>query len=498
MGAAGLTSSSAEMAARGDVGVTIDTTKVPVRETGHDAVRDPAQRVAGAHARRRASADASDEVAAILAKWDLTAAVIGEVIAEPVYRVTEGDRVVAEFPGTRLVTDCPTYTPDARESETIRDAPRARRERDRRAAGGARSALDARAAALVADDREQDVGVPAIRHHRAHQHRRRPAAATPPSCACAAPTARSRSRRTATGATSISIRASARASPSREAARNVACTGARPMAITNNLNFGNPRRPEVFFQFREAVARHGARRATRSARRSPAATSRSTTRAPAARCIPTPVIGMVGVVESLAHVTRAPSATRATRSSCSASRPIEHRRERVSVARPRRRRGRAAAVRPRRERELIDALLEAIERGVIESAHDCSDGGLASPSRSAASWTARSSVGATVDLAALARPARSRAAVRRGAGACRRQHGVAGRRARHRRATTEFRRASSARGSSASFACRFQRSRRASSRRWRGSTPRITKRFPGSWPSRRSPRSDSGGEQRPS
>ena len=45
------------------------------------------------------------------------AAVIGEVIAEPVYRVTEGDRVVAEFPGTRLVTDCPTYTPDARESE---------------------------------------------------------------------------------------------------------------------------------------------------------------------------------------------------------------------------------------------------------------------------------------------------------------------------------------------------------------------------------------------
>ena len=56
MGAAGLTSSSAEMAARGDVGVTIDMTKVPVREDGHDAVRDPAQRVAGADARRRAGA----------------------------------------------------------------------------------------------------------------------------------------------------------------------------------------------------------------------------------------------------------------------------------------------------------------------------------------------------------------------------------------------------------------------------------------------------------
>ena len=60
-----------------------------------------------------------DEVAAILEKWDLTAAVIGEVIAEPVYRVTEGDRVVAEFPGIRLVTDCPTYTPEARESAEV-------------------------------------------------------------------------------------------------------------------------------------------------------------------------------------------------------------------------------------------------------------------------------------------------------------------------------------------------------------------------------------------
>src|SRR4029078_8518885 len=60
-----------------------------------------------------------DEVHAILAKWDLTTAVIGEVIAEPVYRVTEGERVVAEFPGTRLVTDCPTYTPDAAESADV-------------------------------------------------------------------------------------------------------------------------------------------------------------------------------------------------------------------------------------------------------------------------------------------------------------------------------------------------------------------------------------------
>ena len=118
MGAAGLTSSSAEMAARGDVGVTIDVTKVPVREEGmtpYEILLSESQERMLVVAKR----GHEPQVKAILAKWDLTAEVIGEVIAEPVYRVTEGDRVVAEFPGSRLVTDCPVYHPEARESETI-------------------------------------------------------------------------------------------------------------------------------------------------------------------------------------------------------------------------------------------------------------------------------------------------------------------------------------------------------------------------------------------
>ena len=116
MGAAGLTSSSAEMAARGDVGVTIDTSKVPVREQGmtpYEILLSESQERMLVVAKK----GHEDDVRRILAKWELDATVIGEVIAEPVYRVTEGDRVVAEFPGSRLVTDCPTYTPEARESE---------------------------------------------------------------------------------------------------------------------------------------------------------------------------------------------------------------------------------------------------------------------------------------------------------------------------------------------------------------------------------------------
>ena len=157
MGAAGLTSSSAEMAARGDVGVTIDVTKVPVREDGHDAVRDPAQRIAGAHARRREARAAKTRCSAILEKWDLTAAVIGEVIAEPVYRVTEGDRVVAEFPGIAARHRLPdVHARSARRATTIVGAARARRARDRRARrGGAIPRGRCAQLLVVADDREQ-------------------------------------------------------------------------------------------------------------------------------------------------------------------------------------------------------------------------------------------------------------------------------------------------------------------------------------------------------
>src|SRR5262249_21565937 len=88
-----------------------------------------------------------------------------------------------------------------------------------------------------------------------------------------------------------------------EAARNVACTGARPMAITNNLNFGNPRRPEVYFQLREAVRGMG-----------DACTALGTpvtggnvslyNENPGGAVYPTPVIGMVSLIDSTSHITR--------------------------------------------------------------------------------------------------------------------------------------------------------------------------------------------------
>ena len=129
---------------------------------------------------------------------------------------------------------------------------------------------------------------------------------------------------------------------------------------------------------------------------------------------------MVGLIDRIAHITRvAVSRTRATRSSCSASRRRELGGERVSGAHPRRRRGR----RRRRatssaERALIDALLEAITGG-RRSRRRTIAATAASPSRSpsAASWIASAQRGATVDLTHWRDLPDARPALRRGAGA---------------------------------------------------------------------------------
>src|SRR6516162_6213430 len=303
MGAAGLTSSSAEMAARGDVGVTIDTLKVPVREehmSPYEILLSESQERMLVVAKRGRERD----VAQILEKWDLQAAVIGQVIAEPVYRVTEGDRVVAEFPGTRLVTDCPTYTPEARESTEIAN-------------------LRAHDVSAVAErDEERNPAWTLLRLlssptiaaktwvHRQYDTTVRTNTVIGPGGDAAVVRVRGTDRALAckTDCNGRYVYLDPRVGTQIavcEAARNVACTGARPLAITNNLNFGNPRRPEVYFQLREAVRGMGE---ACSALGTPVTGGNVSlyNENPGGAVHPTPVIGMVGLVESLAHVTRAP------------------------------------------------------------------------------------------------------------------------------------------------------------------------------------------------
>ncbi len=251
MGAAGLTSSSAEMAARGDVGVTIDVTKMPVREEGmtpYEILLSESQERMLVVALR----GHEDAVRVILEKWDLTAAVIGEVIAEPVYRVTEGDHVVAEFPGPRLLADCPFYHPEARESAAIIE----------RRAVDVNAIPERREEADLAWTLEQLLRSPTIASKdwvvRQYDSTVRTNTVVGPGGDAAVLRLRGTRKGIAVKTDGngryvfLEPRTGGRIAVA-EAARNVACTGARPMAITNCLNFGNPSKPETFYQLREAV-----------------------------------------------------------------------------------------------------------------------------------------------------------------------------------------------------------------------------------------------------
>ena len=374
MGAAGLTSSSAEMAERGDVGVTIDVTKVPVREQG----MTPYEILLSESQERMlvvAKLGHQDEVRAILAKWDLEAAVIGEVIAEPVYRVTEGDRVVAEFPGSRLVTECPQYVLVPKESEALKAA-RARSphavaplDEERDHAWTLKRLLSSPTIASkkwVWQQYDSTVRTSTIRGPGSDAAVVRLRGTDKAIALCIDGNGRH---------VALSPRNGGRAAVC-EAARNVACTGARPMAITNNLNFGNPTKPEVYFQLSEAIAGMGE---ACTVLETPVTGGNVSlyNENPQGAIHPTPTIGMVGLIESLSHITSSGFQTvgddivllgDCTDELGASEYLLEI--HGLTIGEP-------PVCDPTRERALIDALLESIRGGVVRSAHDCSDGGLA-------------------------------------------------------------------------------------------------------------------------
>ncbi|MDQ8155428.1 MAG: AIR synthase related protein, partial [Gemmatimonadota bacterium] len=184
-----------------------------------------------------------------------------------------------------------------------------------------------------------------------------------------------------------------------EAARNVACVGARPKAITNCLNFGNPKKPEVFFQFREAV--FGMGDACRALGTPVTGGNVSLyNENPQGAVYPTPTIGMVGLIDDVKHVTRASFATEGhsivllgdNTAELGGSEYLAWIHGTVAGAPP--------ACDLEGEGRLIDALLEAIGNGHVASAHDCSEGGLAVALAECCIGRETHLMGAQVDLSA--------------------------------------------------------------------------------------------------
>jgi phosphoribosylformylglycinamidine synthase II len=369
MGAAGLTSSSAEMAARGGVGVEIDLSQVPTREQG----MTPYEILLSESQERMlvvAKTDRVKEVQAIAAKWELAATPIGRVTNDGMYRCTWQGKVVVEIPGQQLVDDCPVYHPEAREDPAVAKL-RASTPHASRSSTPSHALLTLLDSPSIASKRwvfEQydstvqagtvippggDAGVIRVRHEDF-------GIAVKTDC-------NSRYVR-------LDPYEGGKAAVA-EAARNVACTGARPLGITDCLNFGSPERPAVFYQFREAS--RGIADACRALGTPVTGGNVSFyNESPTGAVDPTPVVGMIGLL---------PRADRAVPSHARASGDVvfvlgETRAELGASAYWEVchdfRGGQPPRVDLEVEKRLIELLVTGAERGLFHSAHDCSHGGL--------------------------------------------------------------------------------------------------------------------------
>jgi phosphoribosylformylglycinamidine synthase len=369
MGAAGLTSSSAEMAARGGVGVEIDLSKVPTREPGmtpYEILLSESQERMLVVAKR----DKVNEVQAIAAKWELSATPIGTVTDDGMYRCTWEGKVVVEIPGQKLVDDAPVYYPEAQEDPKIVELRNS-------SPSNPTPAAPSRALIALLDH-------PSIASKRwvFEQYDSTVQASTviPPGGDAGVVRVRHEDFGIAvkTDCNSRYVRLDpyegGKAAVA-ESARNVACTGARPLGITDCLNFGSPERPAVFYQFREAS--RGIADACRALGTPVTGGNVSFyNESPTGAVDPTPVVGMIGL---LARADRAvPSHARVsgdvafvlgdTRAELGGSAYWEVCHEFMGGQPPR--------VDLEVEKRLIDLLVTGAERGLFRSAHDCSHGGL--------------------------------------------------------------------------------------------------------------------------
>src|SRR5690349_5084194 len=246
LGAAGLTSSSSEMAAKGEVGLDIDVRKVPLREADMEPfeimVSESQERMLCVVEPARVEA-----ALAVCARWEVHGAAIGSVTDTGRMRVFDGSHLVGDMPVTALVDDCPLYDlSPARPSTPIYDPP---------------------AAALAPDASPRDALLALLSSPNLSS--RRPLFEQYDSIVQSRTVRRPEQADAAVlaleggGAIAVSIDGSGRRvacdpyvgtmAAVFECAANLACVGAKPLGLTNCLNFGNPEKPHIAWQLERAV-----------------------------------------------------------------------------------------------------------------------------------------------------------------------------------------------------------------------------------------------------
>ncbi len=369
MGAAGLTSSSAEMAARGGVGVEIDLALLPTREpdmSPYEMLLSESQERMLVVARR----DRIGQVQAIASAWELTATPIGRITDDGMYRVRHGALVVADIPGDRLTEDCPVYDPPAVEGRAAAE---------RRARVPSAPPPDPTEALL----RLLDAPSLACKRWVFEQYDSTVQASTIAGPGGDAGVIRIPDTDLGIAAATDGNARYVLLDPYEggkaavvEAARNVACTGARPLGITNCLNFGNPEKPDIFHQFKSAC--RGMADACRALNTPVTGGNVSFyNESPKGAVDPTPVVGMIGFLEDVTLSRRVHFSNPGDkiillgncRGHLGGSSYWEYVLETVG--------GHPPPVDLEVERHLIEALVALATRRLVSSAHDLSDGGIA-------------------------------------------------------------------------------------------------------------------------
>jgi phosphoribosylformylglycinamidine synthase II len=401
MGAAGITCSSCEMAARGKSGIEIELARVPVREDG----MTPYEIMLSESQERmlvvieKGKEDAARE---IFRKWDLHAAIIGQVTTDGIMRVRNHGEVVAEIPAWGLVLGggAPQYRPRSHKPDWL----------------DALTSFDPHSIPEPNDYNQAFLdllGSPTIasKHwvFEQYDHTIRNNTRVAPGRGDAAVIRIKGTQKGISLSTDcngrfvmLNPRMGGRIAVA-ESARNVVCTGARPVAITNCLNFGNPMKPEIYHFFREAVAGMGeVCRALETPVTGGNVSFYNETEDTAV--LPTPVIGMLGVLDDIeqsigAGVTRGGNRLMMLGELTPALGGSEYIFQRTGEVK-----GPCPYLDIDREKAVQQCCLEANRQGWILAAHDISEGGAATALAEMCLLGNRKPVGMRADLGISDRP----------------------------------------------------------------------------------------------
>ena len=370
MGAAGLTSSSCEMASRSGTGIELDVAKVPRRElnmTPYEILLSESQE----RMLLVAKPGKEEAVLAVCQKWGIDAAVVGKVTDDGLLRIREGDDLVAEIPADAIAEGAPRYERPS--------APPQYQE--------ILQALNLDALPDVKDPAEallQLLGSPTIASkrwvYRQYDHMVGTNTVVCPGSDAAV--VRIKGTGKALAMTTDGNSRYCLLNPYiggglavAEGARNLVCSGAKPLGVTDCLNFGNPERPEVMWQFVMAV--EGIADACRVFEIPVVSGNVSLYNETNGLSIyPTPIIGMVGLIEKEDDIT-----TQWFKQAGDAILLLGETREDIGGTEylkvmHSREQGMPPWLDLERERALQNCVLALIQNGWVQSAHDCSEGGL--------------------------------------------------------------------------------------------------------------------------